>query len=129
MVLLIDVIEHLTRQELFDTLEEVYRILKPGGRCIAHVPNAEGLYGMRIRYGDLTHESAFTPKSAQQLFTTLGFRSVECFEDKPVMHNLKSLVRRIIWDVFTIIPRLLLTAETGETKFVLSQNMLMVAVK
>ena len=129
VVLLIDVIEHLTRQDLFDTLDEVYRILKPGGRCIAHVPNAEGLYGMRIRYGDLTHELAFAPRSAQQLFTTLSFREVECFEDKPVMHNLKSLVRRIIWDVFTLVPRLLLTAETGETRFVLSQNMLMVAVK
>ncbi len=45
------------------------------------------------------------------------------------MHNLKSLVRRIIWDVFTLVPRLLLTAETGETRFVLSQNMLIVADK
>ncbi len=74
VVLLMDVLEHLTRQELFDTLDEVYRILRPGGRCIAHVPNAEGLFGMRIRYGDLTHEMAFTPESAQQLFTTIGFR-------------------------------------------------------
>jgi 2-polyprenyl-3-methyl-5-hydroxy-6-metoxy-1,4-benzoquinol methylase len=129
VVLLMDVIEHLTRAELFDTLDEVFRILKPGGRCIAHVPNAEGLFGMRIRYGDLTHENAFTPKSAQQVFRTIGFEEVICHEDRPVAHNLKSLVRRIIWDVFTLVPRLLLTAETGETRFVLSQNMLIVAVK
>ena len=91
----------------------MFRILKPGGRCIAHVPNAEGLFGMRIRYGDMTHENAFTPKSAHQLFTTIGFEKVECHEDRPVIHNVKSLVRRIIWDVFTLVPRLLLTAETG----------------
>lgn len=129
VVLLIDVLEHLNRSELFDTLDEVYRILKPGGRCIAHVPNAEGLFGMRIRYGDLTHELAFAPKSAQQLFATIGFEKIQCHEDRPVIHNLKSFARRIIWDVFTLIPRLLLTAETGETRFVLSQNMLIVAEK
>ncbi len=129
VVLLIDVLEHLTRSELFDTLDEVFRILKPGGRCIAHVPNAEGLFGMRIRYGDLTHEMAFAPKSAQQLFATIGFEKVQCHEDRPVPHSLKSLVRRIVWDVFTLVPRLLLTAETGETRFVLSQNMLIVADK
>ena len=48
VVLLMDVLEHLTRSELFDTLDEVFRILKPGGRCIAHVPNAEGL----VRHAD-----------------------------------------------------------------------------
>jgi cyclopropane fatty-acyl-phospholipid synthase-like methyltransferase len=55
-----DVIEHLTRQELFDLLDSVYRVLAPGGVCLVHVPNAEGLYGMRIRYGDFTHELAFS---------------------------------------------------------------------
>ncbi len=129
VVLLMDVLEHLTRQELFDTLDEVYRILKPGGRCIAHVPNAEGLFGMRIRYGDLTHEMAFTPKSAHQLFVTIGFGEVTSHEDRPVIHNLKSFVRRVIWDVLTLPFRLLLTAETGQTSFVLSQNMLIVADK
>lgn len=129
VVLLIDVLEHLAPQELFDTLDDVFRILKRGGRLIAHVPNAEGLFGMRIRYGDLTHELVFTPRSAQQLFTTIGFSKVECHEDRPIIHNLKSFVRRIIWDLFTLGSRLLLTAETGETRFVLSQNMLIVAAK
>lgn len=36
-VLLMDVIEHLTRQELFDLLNSVYRVLAPGGVCLVHV--------------------------------------------------------------------------------------------
>jgi hypothetical protein len=46
-----------------------------------------------------------------------------------VVHGLKSFFRRLLWDVLTILPRLLLTAETGQRRSVLSQNMLVVARK
>lgn len=127
--LLIDIIEHLTIEEVFHLLEQLYLKLKEGGKLIIHVPNAEGIYGMRIRHGDLTHELAFTPKSMRQLLFTLGFKQVNCFEDKPVVHGLKSLLRRLIWEFLSLFHRLLLIAETGETKFILSQNMLVVAKK
>jgi len=128
-VLLMDVIEHLTRQELFDLLDSVYRVLVPGGVCLVHVPNAEGLYGMRIRYGDFTHELAFTAKSANQILRTVGFRTVEAYEDKPVIHGVKSIVRRVLWDCLTLYDRLLLFAETGSRGAILSQNLLIRAIK
>jgi 2-polyprenyl-3-methyl-5-hydroxy-6-metoxy-1,4-benzoquinol methylase len=128
VVLVMDVLEHLTREELLHTLDDVRRVLKPNGICIAHVPNAEGLYGMRIRYGDMTHEQAFTPTSARQVFRTVGFSKVNCYEDKPVVHGVKSFARRLIWDAGTLYHRVLLTAETGGTSAVLSQNMLIKAV-
>lgn len=127
-VLAMDVLEHLTRDELFYTLDHIHRVLKRNGICIAHVPNAEGLYGMRIRYGDLTHEQAFTPTSVRQVFRTIGFSKVSCYEDKPVVHGVKSLARRMIWDAGTLYHRALLSAETGTTSAVLSQNMLIKAV-
>lgn len=129
LVLLMDVLEHLTRQQLFDVLSEVFRILRSGGKCIAHVPNAEGIYGMRIRYGDLSHELAFTPKSGQQAFVTAGFRDVQCFEDRPAIHGVSSAVRWLGWCLGTLPARLLLAAETGGTSFVISQNMLVTARK
>jgi SAM-dependent methyltransferase len=127
VVLAMDVLEHLTKQELFCALEAIRRVLKPHGVCIAHVPNAEGLYGMRIRYGDMTHEQAFTPGSARQIFRTIGFNEVQCYEDKPAVHGLTSMVRRVIWDVGTLHNRLLLMAETGEKASILSQNMIIKA--
>ena len=127
VVLMFDVLEHLRRQELFRTLDGVRRILRSKGWCIVHLPNAEGIYGMRIRYGDLTHEISFTPRSLQQLFATVGFSGVACFEDKPQVHGFSSALRRIVWEIGTFPHRLLLTAETGQTHFVLSQNMLAVA--
>jgi 2-polyprenyl-3-methyl-5-hydroxy-6-metoxy-1,4-benzoquinol methylase len=129
IVLLMDVLEHLTRQELFDMMDEVFRVLRSEGKCIAHVPNASGLYGMQIRYGDLTHELAFTPKSARQLLSIIGFQNVQCFEDKPVVHGLASAIRRLIWNLGTLPPRLLMAAESGSFSSIVSQNMLITAQK
>jgi 2-polyprenyl-3-methyl-5-hydroxy-6-metoxy-1,4-benzoquinol methylase len=129
VVLLMDVLEHVARPELFDMLDEVFRILRPGGKCIVHVPNASGLYGMQVRYGDLTHELAFTPRSAQQAFSTVGFRHIHCSEDRPIIHGIVSAARWLLWRLGTVPSRLLLAAETGATSFILSQNMLVTALK
>ena len=129
VIFLMDILEHLERQELFDTLDQVYRKMRPGGKLIIHVPNAEGLYGMRIRYGDMTHVQAFTPNSMGQMLKTIGFNNIQSFEDKPVPHGFKSRIRSIIWALGTLQHRLLLMAETGSTKFVLSQNMLVTATR
>jgi SAM-dependent methyltransferase len=128
-ILLIDILEHLENHELFEVLDQTFRVLKKGGICLAHVPNGEGLYGMRVRYGDLTHERAFAPRSARQLFRTIGFREVRCFEERPLVHGLTSLVRRVLWTTGTIAHKLLLAAETGEYAFILSQNMIVSAHK
>jgi SAM-dependent methyltransferase len=129
VILLMDVIEHLTPQETFDLLDQVYALLQPGGKLIVHVPNAEGLFGMRIRYGDLTHEQCFTPNSIRQLMKAIGFSQLVCREDKPVIHGLVSTIRRLIWELGTLPSRLLLMAETGSPSAILSQNMLVIATK
>ena len=129
VLLFMDVLEHLTRQELLDVLDDAFRVLRPGGKCIAHMPNAAGLFGMEIRYGDLTHEIAFTPGSARQVFTLIGFQQVQCFEDKPIVHGLFSGLRWLVWELGTLPVRLLRAAEAGGTSFVLSQNMLVSAIK
>lgn len=129
VVLVLDILEHLDRPTLFETLDQLHRILRPGGKLLAHVPNAEGFFGMRIRYGDITHENAFTPRSMYQVLTVVGFHEIHCYEDFPVTGSIKGLVRNILWRATTAVPRLMLTAETGHTRFVLSQNMLVSALK
>jgi 2-polyprenyl-3-methyl-5-hydroxy-6-metoxy-1,4-benzoquinol methylase len=129
VVALFDVLEHLTRQEAFDLLTEVRRVLAPGGICIGHVPNAGGIFGARIRYGDLTHEQAFTASSVRQMFGALRFGKTVCFEDKPVIHGVRSLVRRILWELGSAPVRLLSIAETGGGGAILSQNLLFVACR
>ncbi|MBI5723893.1 MAG: class I SAM-dependent methyltransferase [Planctomycetes bacterium] len=129
VIFLMDILEHLSKVELCDCLDQVSKSLTANGMVVIHVPNAEGIFGMRIRYGDVTHENCFTPQSIRQALRVCGIHSVECFEDKPLIHGLKSLFRYILWVLLTAPFRLLLAAETGTTGQVLSQNMLVVARK
>lgn len=129
VIFLMDILEHFRISELVDLLDKVSRALKNGGLAIMHVPNAEGIFGMRVRYGDLTHENCFTPQSIRQGLSVCGFRDIECFEDKPVIHGIKSLIRYILWEFLTVPFRLLLAAEIGVVDQVLSQNMMVVARK
>lgn len=129
MVLLFDILEHLEQVELFNLMDEVYRVLRPDGVCLIHVPNGEGIFGMRVRFGDLTHVQAFTPNSARQLLAATGFAQIACYEESPVVHGIASLIRRVLWELGTLQYRLLLAAETGIKKAILSQNVLIHAVK
>lgn len=127
IIFLMDVLEHMTKQEVLDLLGMVREALRDDGRVILHVPNAEGIFGMRVRYGDFTHELCFTPQSIRQVLLASGFDSVSVYEDKPLIHGVKSLVRSLIWKFLTLRERLLLLAETGTAGHILSQNMLVVA--
>lgn len=129
VVVLFDILEHLKNRQLLNMLEQVHRILAPGGICLVHVPNGAGLFGMRVRFGDLTHTQAFTESSAQQLFSTLGFANIQCFEEHPTVHGAVSAVRRLLWDAGTIPFRLLQFAESPGRQIILSQNILIRATR
>jgi hypothetical protein len=45
------------------------------------------------------------------------------------VYGLKSFVRRVLWDLLTIPPRLLLAAESGTFSGILSQNLLVTAIR
>lgn len=124
VVLLIDVLEHLNRQELFEVMDSVFRTMASGGCCLVHVPNALGLFGERVRYGDLTHERAFTPNSIRQLFHTVGLSDVTCHEDPP-----GGRFRRPLWFLSILPFRGLLWLEKPDETSVLSQNMYVTASK
>lgn len=130
-VIAFDLIEHFTRDELIGLVDEVHRVLRGGGRWIVHVPNGESPFGGRIRYGDLTHELAFTRTSISQLLLSSGFGGVQCFEDRPIAHSAASAVRWVLWHGFRAMLRLYLAAETGsvDRHHIFSQNLLAVAVK
>jgi SAM-dependent methyltransferase len=127
-VLSIDVLEHLTRDELIPVIDEVRRVLAPAGRWIINVPNGESPLFGRIRYGDPTHELAFTRESLSTLMLASGFAGVECFENAPVPHGLASSVRWLIWQAIRALLRVYLAAETGDTgrRAVFTQNLLAV---
>lgn len=128
-VVAFDVIEHFTREELLGVVDEVRRVLEPGGTWIIHTPNGESLFGSRMRYWDFTHELAFTRTSIAQLLYSSGFSDVRTYEDAPIPHGVKSAGRWAIWKTIRGMLRLYIAAETGETgrQAIFSQNLLTVA--
>jgi SAM-dependent methyltransferase len=130
LIIAFDVIEHFTREELLPFIDEVHRALAPGGSWLIHTPNAESPFFGRIRYGDITHEQAFTVTSLNQLFRASGFTDIRCYEDTPVVHGVVSAGRWVVWKVIRAMLRTYLAAETGGPgSGVLSQNMLALATK
>lgn len=126
-----DVIEHFTRDELIGFVDEVHRVLKSGGRWIIHTPNGESPFFGRIRYGDLTHELAFTRTSISQLLLSSGFARAQSYEDTPIPHGFKSGLRWMLWKGIRSALRLYIAVETGDASnaHIFTQNFLTVAYK
>lgn len=123
-VVAIDVLEHFRKEELFPALDAIRGALKPGGVLIWRAPNAEAPFFGRLRYGDLTHETAFTRMSAYQLMTAAGFEAVETVGDAPVVTGARSLLRAAVWTVLKAFARVYLWAESSETSPILESNLI-----
>ena len=67
-----NVLEHLSRAEVLDTLHEVRRALKPGGRLLIIQPNFR--YCAREYFDDYTHQTVFSHVSLADLLASVGFR-------------------------------------------------------
>jgi 2-polyprenyl-3-methyl-5-hydroxy-6-metoxy-1,4-benzoquinol methylase len=130
VVIAFDVIEHLTRPELLEWSEQISRVLARGGRLLIHVPNGGSPHCGRVRWGDLTHELAFTPNSLEQLLRPFGFRNFSAWEDAPVAHGVKSTIRAILWKVIRALIVARLAVETGAIRgHVLTINLFFAADK
>lgn len=130
-VISFDVLEHMTRDEMIVLIDEVRRVLRPGGRWIIHTVNAEAPFFGRVRFGDLTHEQAFTQSSLHQILLASDFSSVACYEDTPIPGRPAASLRWLMWKIARLPALFWLIAESGPAarNAILSQNLLAVAVK
>jgi 2-polyprenyl-3-methyl-5-hydroxy-6-metoxy-1,4-benzoquinol methylase len=68
-----DMLEHLPKQRAVSFLEDVRKLLLPGGQAIIQTLNMGSHLGWFHRYGDVTHEFGLTELSAVSLFMAAGF--------------------------------------------------------
>lgn len=130
-VVAFDVIEHFRKDDVLLFADHVCRVLRPGGRFIVHTCNAESPFANVGRYGDFTHEISFTRDSIRQVLLACGFRRVDCYEERPIPHGVKSSIRWLLWHVFRTGLRLYRAVETGTVgrDAIFSQDFLAVAAK
>ncbi len=125
-----DIVEHLTKDELFDLLDGCYRALMPGGRLILSSPNGESpMCGFR-RYGDFTHEVCFTPPALGHVLVIVGFEQAASREIGPYCHGIMSGVRTVLWWMLRRVLMLWHLVEIGHTgSGVCTRDFLISAVK
>jgi cyclopropane fatty-acyl-phospholipid synthase-like methyltransferase len=123
-----DLIEHFDKQSVIDFMDRSMKALNPGGKLIIQVPNAESPYFGRIRYGDYTHELAFTSSSLSQLLRAVGYVDVTSFPCRPVIMGAKSLIRYLTWRAIEPILKSPVYIESGRDCIVTS-NIITVARK
>lgn len=99
LITALDLIEHLTKDEVLRFVHSCFEALRPGGRLILQTPNADSPFGMASRYNDLTHEVCFNPNALGRLLSRAGFRNIEARELGPVPfgYSVASTVRWCLW--------------------------------
>ncbi len=102
LITILDVLEHIKRDDLLDFLSAIQRSLKAGGKLIVQVPNLQAPDPCLHRYYDITHESGFTEHSLHQVLMASGFRdySFSGFEDSITRHpkeKIRFILRAVYW--------------------------------
>lgn len=92
----VDVIEHLSRDELYELAQILKKKMAKGGVFLARVPNLDSRSGRENQFGDLTHKTAFNQHSARQFMDVLDLSNQEILADASLVkifhrHNLKKL--------------------------------------
>lgn len=77
MITMIDVVEHIPKNELAAFIKAAYEALLPGGKVIIQTPNMQAPGAALTRYHDITHEVGLDERSLGQLLKISGFRSFE----------------------------------------------------
>lgn len=129
LIVMLDVLEHLTKDEIMTILKRVFKSLKPKGRLIVQTLNAESPFFGRIRYGDFTHETGFTAKSLNQVLRVNGFKSIDFYPIRPIVHNFKSRIRFVLWLIVETLLNIRFLIETGGLGNILTQNLVATAEK
>lgn len=124
-----DLIEHFDKQTVFDFLAQCFSRLAKNGVLILQVPNAESPYFGRVRYGDFTHELAFTSSSITQLLVAAGFQCVEVRPWRPAVTGFSSLLRYLAWRVIEPLLKFPILIESGGRNRIVTMNLIAAARK
>src|SRR5438309_2975563 len=102
LITLLDVLEHIKKEQIIPTLTALRGALRPSGSLIVQVPNAQSRDAHLHRYNDFTHEIAFGELSLRQALLSAGFKRIEFFGFETIYTSglrpaLRKRIRAAIW--------------------------------
>jgi len=73
-VMLFNVLEHLSKEQILSTLRVIGGMLKPMGVVVASFPNGGSPFGRHHQHGDITHTTTLSGSSIAQIAMMTGMR-------------------------------------------------------
>ncbi len=101
-VSVLNVFEHLNKDEVLKLLMRLQRALRPGGLIVAVTPNGISPFSGATRYWDFSHELSFTPASWRQLAAATGFSPPVFEEYGPIPYSVPGFVRSALWRMIAL---------------------------
>jgi 2-polyprenyl-3-methyl-5-hydroxy-6-metoxy-1,4-benzoquinol methylase len=128
-IVAVDILEHLTRDELVQLAPLLFAGLRPGGLLLVQTANGAGLFPHQVIYGDLTHVTIFTPQSLAQLLRPVGFVDLGFYETGPVPIRLRGKLDVALWGGIKRLANLVRSIEAGKRQSIWTENFICVAFK
>lgn len=104
LITMLDVLEHIPKNELVSTLTDIFAALAPGGVLIVQVPNLQAPDSNLHMYNDITHVNGFVEHSLRQVllsagFSKLHFNGYEHLIEKKIKVYFLKIMRKLYWQV------------------------------
>jgi len=100
-IFMLDVLEHIPKNETINLLKKVKNALKKDGTFIARVPNASNPFNCGIFSSDFTHEFIFTKSSLMQVNKLAGYTNIEILpfweEDITIHGRITNITQKIMF--------------------------------
>lgn len=103
-VIMSHVLEHVPKEGMVELLKKIISIIKPDGKLILMVPNAQSSTGAYWAYEDITHHTLFTSGSLYFVLRCAGFKRVDfvdidCTIGLPIW---KALLRKFMLNIYKL---------------------------
>jgi 2-polyprenyl-3-methyl-5-hydroxy-6-metoxy-1,4-benzoquinol methylase len=113
LIIALDLLEHLTRDEALDFLQLAHASLRPRGRLVLQTPNGASPWVGTVYFSDMTHEVCYTAVSLGAFLRIAGFQHAEFRECDPTVLGIRSAVRAGAWRIVRSLRQVISMIETG----------------
>ena len=106
-VVMLDVLEHFSAGDGVRLLQKIKAQLVLGGRVVIRVPNMASPWGGIHQFADLTHKTAFTPNSLEQLGQAAGYIALDFLPQRrgsPFRHLAEGALHGILSKILAVTP-------------------------
>ncbi len=131
LIIMLQVFEHLPKNQYAKVVKTLYSSLKVGGKIIIMVPNGGNPLNLLERYSDLQHENIFTEHSLGELPGYCEIKNsvvkIEPYRIPPV--SLINIIRIIMQRILHFIVRTMMIVNGGVYQKIMTPNITLVITK